>query len=576
MPVPGHLFGSGAETDVSGEGGPGCFPVRIGHDPREPALLGPGPPSPRTSPSARRSSDRAPRERSRRSPSRPLPPSLPRRSEGRPPRRRRARSSGARRRGRCRSRAPPRHSGEHHTLEVRGQVLDERLAVVLERLERRAHRVHRLSSGRGVVELEPHACAARLARHAPPAREPLDEEQPEAALVVTSIAPGCGTKPLPASVTCTHRNSSLGVTATCTSPPLGVPWRIAFVTISVSTSRNACQLRSRQSAPARTRRIVRGARPPSVAWRPPSTLARLLLARLHAANASRAARLGYPRLPPATGPVATPTEGLPVHLRRRCRRRGRARLPRLRPPSAQAADFYEPPVPAARQEARRPHPHAEAHGLRRARRSHEHTRALPLHAAHAAAGRRLRHRVRPEGPRAEGRLAGDHVRARKHGHRRSTARPPRTRRPTRPICTTPMSIRCSSAGSRPATRWCAPITKDSEPRAHPYLVGASEGRSVLDMVRAARQVNKALSKRVIIAGHSQGGHAALWAASLAPSYTKELDVRGTVAYAPASHLSEQGGISVSPHDQGRDQRSRRVDHARPGGVRTSAPTWRAC
>lgn len=77
------------------------------------------------------------------------------------------------------------------------------------------------------------------------------------------------------------------------------------------------------------------------------------------------------------------------------------------------------------------------------------------------------------------------------------------------------------------------------PGAHPYLVGASEGRSTLDVVRAARTLNRRLSRKVIISGHSQGGHAALWAAALAPDYTKELDVRGTLAFAPASHLSEQ-------------------------------------
>src|SRR3954447_9726597 len=74
---------------------------------------------------------------------------------------------------------------------------------------------------------------------------------------------------------------------------------------------------------------------------------------------------------------------------------------------------------------------------------------------------------------------------------------------------------------------------------HPYLIGTSEGRSVLDMVRAARKLEPKLGKRIVIAGHSQGGHAALWAASLAKKWTPELKLRGTVAFAPVSHLGEQ-------------------------------------
>jgi dienelactone hydrolase len=77
--------------------------------------------------------------------------------------------------------------------------------------------------------------------------------------------------------------------------------------------------------------------------------------------------------------------------------------------------------------------------------------------------------------------------------------------------------------------------------AHPYLIGPSEAHSVLDMVRAARRLNPRIGTRIVIAGHSQGGHAALWAASLAARYTPELKVRGTVAFAPASHLGEQSG-----------------------------------
>src|SRR3954447_2733651 len=79
------------------------------------------------------------------------------------------------------------------------------------------------------------------------------------------------------------------------------------------------------------------------------------------------------------------------------------------------------------------------------------------------------------------------------------------------------------------------------PGTHQYLVGKEEGRSVLDIVRAARQLDPRLGKRVVIAGHSQGGHAALWAAALAPKWTPEVEVRGTVAFAPASHFSEQFG-----------------------------------
>jgi pimeloyl-ACP methyl ester carboxylesterase len=75
---------------------------------------------------------------------------------------------------------------------------------------------------------------------------------------------------------------------------------------------------------------------------------------------------------------------------------------------------------------------------------------------------------------------------------------------------------------------------------HPYLIGRSEGRGVIDIVRAARLLNSGVGRRWIIAGHSQGGHAALFAAALGPSWAPELSLRGVAAFAPASHLGTQG------------------------------------
>ena len=84
------------------------------------------------------------------------------------------------------------------------------------------------------------------------------------------------------------------------------------------------------------------------------------------------------------------------------------------------------------------------------------------------------------------------------------------------------------------------------PGVHHFLLGLSEGRSVLDAARAARAfAPRKLSKRLIVSGHSQGGHAALYAASLAPTWTPELRVRGTVAFAPASHLAAQSRATLA-------------------------------
>jgi len=80
------------------------------------------------------------------------------------------------------------------------------------------------------------------------------------------------------------------------------------------------------------------------------------------------------------------------------------------------------------------------------------------------------------------------------------------------------------------------------PGTHGFLAGAEEGRAILDLAKAARKVDPEIGKQVVIAGHSQGGHAALWAAALESKYNRDLDVRGTVAFAPASHIEEQAKL----------------------------------
>lgn len=75
------------------------------------------------------------------------------------------------------------------------------------------------------------------------------------------------------------------------------------------------------------------------------------------------------------------------------------------------------------------------------------------------------------------------------------------------------------------------------PGVHPFLVGESEGRGVLDVARAATGLEDAgASDRVAIWGMSQGGHAALFAGQIAPDYAPELDVVGVAAGAPVGNL----------------------------------------
>lgn len=72
---------------------------------------------------------------------------------------------------------------------------------------------------------------------------------------------------------------------------------------------------------------------------------------------------------------------------------------------------------------------------------------------------------------------------------------------------------------------------------HAYLVGESAARDVLDSVRAARHVGGLnVAPKTVVWGHSQGGHAALWAGIRAPTYAPDANVVGVAAFAPASDL----------------------------------------
>jgi acetyl esterase/lipase len=76
------------------------------------------------------------------------------------------------------------------------------------------------------------------------------------------------------------------------------------------------------------------------------------------------------------------------------------------------------------------------------------------------------------------------------------------------------------------------------PETHPYLVGESEGRAVLDSVRVASAMPGAGGgRKFVVWGHSQGGHAALFTGILAKSYAPELDLLGVAAAAPATDLT---------------------------------------
>jgi alpha-beta hydrolase superfamily lysophospholipase len=74
------------------------------------------------------------------------------------------------------------------------------------------------------------------------------------------------------------------------------------------------------------------------------------------------------------------------------------------------------------------------------------------------------------------------------------------------------------------------------PGIHPYLVAPIEAHSVLDSVRAARQMPVSAGEEFVVWGRSQGGHSSLWTAILASDYAPELTLIAAAATAPAIDL----------------------------------------
>lgn len=89
------------------------------------------------------------------------------------------------------------------------------------------------------------------------------------------------------------------------------------------------------------------------------------------------------------------------------------------------------------------------------------------------------------------------------------------------------------------------------PGLHPYLVGPSEGRAVIDAAVAARQIPDVdVGTRYAVWGYSQGGHAAVWANELGTTWAPDLDLVGSVAGAPPSEMraifQSLGTTPISP------------------------------
>jgi len=65
-----------------------------------------------------------------------------------------------------------------------------------------------------------------------------------------------------------------------------------------------------------------------------------------------------------------------------------------------------------------------------------------------------------------------------------------------------------------------------------YAGAQDVGKSTLDSVRAIRKLFPVLDTKVVLVGHSQGGHSALSALAMAQTYAPEVQISGVATYAP--------------------------------------------
>jgi pimeloyl-ACP methyl ester carboxylesterase len=85
---------------------------------------------------------------------------------------------------------------------------------------------------------------------------------------------------------------------------------------------------------------------------------------------------------------------------------------------------------------------------------------------------------------------------------------------------------------------------------HPYLIGLSEARSIIDSAKAARNLDSSLAPQYAIDGHSQGGQGALFASQIAPGYDGDLVLKGTAAIAPVSNVDALAPLIPGTPGQG--------------------------